>query len=101
MGCLLGQKLKVQRYLSDEGPVLKYGDEANAKLRNFFLNLHRTLSQQFTLQLGCCTMPVPLSMYQPEIIIEIFAGKRAGMSPKLTAVGDGLHSGRPSSGNTI
>ncbi|XP_029795925.1 protein ANKUB1 [Suricata suricatta] len=24
MGCLLGQKLKVQRYLSDEGPVLKY-----------------------------------------------------------------------------
>uniref|UniRef100_A0A8C6QRB6 Ankyrin repeat and ubiquitin domain containing 1 n=2 Tax=Nannospalax galili TaxID=1026970 RepID=A0A8C6QRB6_NANGA len=24
MGCLLGQKLKVQRYLSKEGPVLKY-----------------------------------------------------------------------------
>ncbi|XP_049485700.1 protein ANKUB1 [Panthera uncia] len=24
MGCLLGQKLKVQRYLSNEGPVLKY-----------------------------------------------------------------------------
>ncbi|KAM9190087.1 protein ANKUB1 [Dugong dugon] len=24
MGCLLGQKLKVQRYLSEEGPVLKY-----------------------------------------------------------------------------
>uniref|UniRef100_A0A8C9UUI1 Ubiquitin-like domain-containing protein n=1 Tax=Spermophilus dauricus TaxID=99837 RepID=A0A8C9UUI1_SPEDA len=24
MGCLLGQKLKVQRYLSREGPVLKY-----------------------------------------------------------------------------
>ncbi|XP_006876427.1 PREDICTED: protein ANKUB1 [Chrysochloris asiatica] len=24
MGCLLGQKLKVQRYLSEEGPILKY-----------------------------------------------------------------------------
>uniref|UniRef100_A0A452F9K2 Ankyrin repeat and ubiquitin domain containing 1 n=1 Tax=Capra hircus TaxID=9925 RepID=A0A452F9K2_CAPHI len=24
MGCLLGQKLQVQRYLSNEGPVLKY-----------------------------------------------------------------------------
>lgn len=35
MGCLLGQTLKVQRYLSNEGPVLKYGDKANAKLINF------------------------------------------------------------------
>jgi hypothetical protein len=30
MGCLLGQKLKVQRYLSQEGAILKYGDEADA-----------------------------------------------------------------------
>uniref|UniRef100_A0A8I3PMI6 Ubiquitin-like domain-containing protein n=1 Tax=Canis lupus familiaris TaxID=9615 RepID=A0A8I3PMI6_CANLF len=36
MGCLLGQKLKVQCYLSNEGPVLKYGDKENAKLSNCY-----------------------------------------------------------------
>ncbi|KAM8922177.1 LOW QUALITY PROTEIN: protein ANKUB1 [Lycaon pictus] len=36
MGCLLGQKLKVQRYLSNEGPVLKYQKKVALYIAAFY-----------------------------------------------------------------
>ncbi|XP_004472940.1 protein ANKUB1 [Dasypus novemcinctus] len=42
MGCLLGQKLKAQRYLSEEGPVLKYQKRVALYIAAFYGHIELT-----------------------------------------------------------